>query len=112
MKEFKHPKILDVNLIELITFQLDYILLDYKLKDADIKVLAYIYIYGDNAVKHVLKDNVLGSAKTVENYISSLRKVGLVHGRRNATKVHPSIKVFKEDIKFSIKLKLKDNIDD
>ena len=112
MKEFKHPKTLEVSLVELITFQLEYILMDYEVKEAEIKVLAYIYIYGNDAPKYVVKDKILGRIKTVENYISTLRKLGLVHGNRNTTKVHPGIKVFKEDIEFSIKLKLKEVVND
>ena len=111
MKIFKHPKILEVSLIELITFQLKYILLDYDLREADITVLAYIYIYGDKAIKFIVQDKLI-RPKTAENYISGLRNIGLVHGHRNSTKVHPSIKVFKEDIKFVINLKLKETIND
>ncbi len=112
MQKFKYPKTLDVNMIELITFQLEYILMDYRLKKTQLKILAYVYVYGTGAITELIKEGLLTNAKTAENYISGLRKLGLVHGLRNSTKIHPNIKVFEEDIEFSIKLQLKDNIND
>lgn len=102
MKRIKHPSVLEMSREEIIKFQLSFILRQFKFNDTQLLILAYLYLHQDDATDKLLDDGILGSYQTVKNYISRLRKTGLVHGN----KLHPKIKVFEEDLEYTIKLKV------
>lgn len=116
MKKLIHPKTLEVNKLELVEFQLKYILHELKsITKTELKILAYLFIYKTNVVDKVVEDQLLTSRKSTENYISGLRKKGIVVGTGQYTKLNPAINIVEENLEFTIKLKLKeediDNVD-
>ena len=111
MKKIKHTDTLIVSKEELVAFQLRYILIDHKpITETEFNVLAYVYLYGRQAIDKVVKAEILSNDKTVENIISKFRKKGLIHGIGKKTKLHPQIKPFLGSIEFSIKLKLNEEL--
>jgi len=81
MKKIKHTDTLIVSKEELVAFQLRYILIDHKpITETEFNVLAYVYLYGRQAIDKVVKAEILSNDKTVENIISKFRKKGLIHG--------------------------------
>lgn len=106
MKIIKHPTIKKVSKEELVRFQLQYTLEQYDIADTELTVLAYIYLYGRDAIQKLLDDTILKSKKSIENIITKYRKEGIIHGLRQDTALHPGIKPFLENIEFSIQLEL------
>lgn len=100
MKKIKHPTVLKVSLEELVSFQLGYILREFSFNKTELLVLSYIYLYKDDATSKLQADKVLGSYQTIKNYMSNLRKTGLIIENR----LHPQIKLFTEDLEFTVKL--------
>ena len=105
MKKITHPKTLQVTEVELIKFQLRYILQGFAVNETELTILSYIYLYGYD-IDRIVKDGVLSSIKSVENYISKFRKNKIIIGLKEETRLNPSIKLFKESISFTINLEL------
>lgn len=111
MKKIQHPKTLKLSKIELIKFQLRYILMNViRVTETELEVLAYIYLYGRKAIFEITKVRFLTSEKTVENMITAFRKKGLVQGVSKETRINPNIVILVEDIEFTIKLELDDKV--
>lgn len=102
MKKIKHPSPLKVTKEELVSFQLSFTLRSFEFNKTELLVLSYIYLHKDEATSKLQKDKVLGSYQTIKNYISQLRKTGLIQGNR----LHPNIKVFTEDLEYTIQLEI------
>lgn len=100
MKKIKHPVPLRFSREELVSFQLKFTLRKFNFNDTELLVLAYIYLHGDLATDKILGDKVLGSYQTVKNYMSKLRKSGVIVGE----KLHPNIKVFEESLEYTFEL--------
>lgn len=94
---------------EIIAHQLVEILApnDLKISETEYKVLAYVFLYGRDAILKASRAK-LGSHKSIENILTRFRKEGIIHGIRNKTKLHPSIKPFVDSIEYKIKINLID----
>ena len=53
----------------------------FHLNDGEVTLVAYMFLYGDKAVERFIADGHSRSEKSVENYMSTLRKKGLVTGK-------------------------------
>lgn len=51
-----------------------------QLSDGEIDLVAYLFLYQDDAVKKFLEDGHSKSEKSVKNYLSTLRGKGVVVG--------------------------------
>ena len=71
--------------------------------DTELKVLSYVFFHGREAIIKASLDKV-GTTKSIENIITKFRKLGIIHGKRNHTKLHPSIEPFTENFKFVTKV--------
>lgn len=106
MRKIKHPIPLKVSKEELVQFQLKFILRAFNFNDTELFVLAYIAVHGDQATDKILKDKILGSYQTVKNYISRLRKTGVILENN----IHPKIKVFEENLEYTVNLELDEQL--
>lgn len=104
MRKIKHPTSLVLSREEIVQFQLRFTLRAFGFNDTELLVLSYIAVHGDSATEKILRDKVLGSYQTVKNYLSVLRKTGVLQGNN----IHPNIKVFQEDLEYTIKLEIDD----
>lgn len=110
--EYIHPTILSVNKIELIKFQIKWILhSNLELNDKDLTILAYVYLYKAKAIDCMLRDNISKSRKSLENYISKFRKLTLIEGLGDNTKLNSRIKIVLSDLSYTIRFKLYENMD-
>ena len=100
-----HPKVMYFNKIELIKFQLDWILKDYPLNDTHKLVMAYVYYFKNKAPQQMYADAHTTSAKSIENIISTLRKMGFIIGTRDKTSLNQNIKVKEGPINFTIQIR-------
>lgn len=91
---------------DLVCFQLKHILNDLNPPPTDIKVLAYLYLYKDESIERLMEDKVLNSEQGIRNYYSLYRKKGVIVGKGNKTKLHEGIKIFTQNIEFTIKLEI------
>jgi len=108
MKTIRHPKCELLSKVDLIAFQLRYILRPKVLNDTELMLLAYIFLYRHKAIDVSLKEGrlPLKNRNSVSNMITGFRKDGLVHGTGKKTKLHPHIKPILDDISFTIEFKL------
>lgn len=104
-KRVKHPHIKQVSREDLVKFQLRYTLEQYRINESELTVLAYVYLYGKQAVTKLINIEFSKSEKSIENIISKYRKKGII---TKQTTLHKQIKPFVEDLEFSIKFKLDD----
>jgi len=108
MKKIKYPNI-EVNKEELVRYQLEHILKGYNLNITDLNVLTYVYLYKDKVPEVMVAKGYSKSEKSVENLISKYRKLGLVQGTRQDTKLNEQINpIYLEDLEYTLILKLQD----
>lgn len=108
----RHPTILVVNKIELIKFQIKWIVHpNFLLTDKDLTILAYVYLYGGKAIEKMLDDKISSSQKSLENYISRFRKLTLIEGLRENTSLNPNIKISVRNLSYTIQFKLDVELD-
>lgn len=62
-----------------------------NMNDGEATLLAYLYLYPSSAKIKFLNDGHSSSEKSVENYLSSLRRKGVVVGKGNSTAIHPDL---------------------
>ena len=106
-KLYEHPTSIKMTQVEILTFQLKYILSEYGLNNTELQVLSYIHLYGQEGMNKAVEEKVSKRYKSIENIVSSMRGQGFIHGRGKLTALHPEIKlIVKENIKFVIKLEL------
>lgn len=109
MRKIKYPEVLELNKINLVKFQLEYALRGIlKLSKTELDVLAYVYLHGRKAVEIMKEKDIVQHEKTVENYITGFRKKGVIVGFSTETRLNENIKIFLEDIEYTIQIKLKD----
>ncbi len=68
------------SLVDYIKFQARYSI-PIDLNDGELTLIAYKFLYGENAVEQFISDGHSKSNKSVENYLSTLRKKGLIIGK-------------------------------
>lgn len=61
------------------------------LNDGEATLLAYLFLYPFVAKWKFIEDGHSKSDKSVDNYLSSLRKKGLVVGKGNSTAINPDL---------------------
>lgn len=109
MKTLEYPEIINVTKEELVEFQLRYILKGVaETTPTDEKILSHVYFYKDKAIDTIHERRILTSRKSIENYISKYRKLGVIVGKGKNTRLNPSITLVEEDMSYVIKFKLKD----
>lgn len=102
MKSFKLSAPLKFDKVDFYKFQLRTYLPRVKLNDTEQAVVVYYYLH-ENPIQELLKDGVFKSHKSVENYVSRLRKQGLLVGKGKVkTRVNPQIKFYDEDFEITI----------
>ena len=102
---YSKPKVLSKE--ELVKFQLDWLTKDlFHLSDTQLMVMSYIFIYNNSYLDKLLKDKVLGSKKTIENYVSELRKLDLVSGKLLDLQLHKELKPIINNISFTLKFNI------
>lgn len=111
MRSIEYPEVLKLSKEELVAFQLNYILRKMKLNETQLRVLAYVYLYGHDTADRLYREGFTKSARSVYNSISDFRKLKLVVGKGEETRLHPNIKVYLEDLSYTIKLELHDRLD-
>lgn len=110
--EFIHPTILVVDKIDLIKFQIKWILHpNIILNDKDLTILAYVYLYKGDAIEKMLEKNISKSYKSLENYISKFRKLTLVEGFKEHTMLNPNIRIALGNISYTIRFQLNEDLD-
>jgi len=84
----------------------------FQLNNTDIRVLAYVFLYGSDSERKLLEDNIFKSQQSLNNSFSKLRKLSLLKGERQyrPTKLVPElnskIKLYKpEPCEFTISWK-------
>lgn len=65
------------SLVDYVKFQVRHTMF-LHLNDTDITLIAYLFLYKDDAQAKFLDDGHSKSEKSVENYISRFRRIGLV----------------------------------
>ena len=75
------------SLVEYIKFQVRHTV-PLALNDTDLTLIAYIFLYKEDAQAKFLDDGHSKSEKSVENYISRFRKIGLVVDKIS---LHPNL---------------------
>lgn len=75
------------SLVDYVKFQVRHTV-PLVLSDTDLTLLAYIFLYKDRAQEMFLDDGHSKSDKSVENYISRFRKIGLIVGKLD---LHPNL---------------------
>jgi hypothetical protein len=103
--EIKVP--LKFGLVDFLKFQLGLTLPNSNLSDAHKTVLVYYYLHS-SPITELVKDGHFKSEKSAQNYVSDLRKPGLLVGKGAKTKVNPRIKLKKEDFTVTLTV-LKDD---
>ena len=68
------------SLVDYIKFQVRYCV-PLDLSEGELTLVAYIFLYKDQATDKLLLDGRSKSHKSVENYMSSLRKKSLIIGK-------------------------------
>lgn len=111
MKKIKHPKPLLLSKVELVKFQLKYILEKHNFNSTELLTLSYVYLFGERTPTIMVNNKLSKSEKSIENIISKFRKKGLIQGFKEETMLHPLIKPFIGDLEFTIKLELNEGVD-
>lgn len=106
IKQLKHPKEIRLNEVELVKFQLSYILRAIDISDTELYTLSYMYVYEEDVPSLMVKEGKIKREKSVENIISKFRKKGIIQGKGIETRLHPNIRPFIGDLDFTIKLRL------
>lgn len=62
---------------------------DIKYSDTSILVAAYIALYGfnDKVKEHIIKSGIMGTEASLTSEIYKIRRMGLLEGRENKTKI-------------------------
>ena len=83
--------------VDFYIFQLSIILYRQTLNNSHLRILAYYHLY-EEPIDKLLEDNCFSSRKSIENYVSELRKLGILvgKGRKSVTKLNPSIRLLDE----------------
>lgn len=82
-----------------------------QLNDTEVKILAYIFVYGALAEEKLLEDKIMLTQNSLNNYFSSLRKRKLLTGERQykptklIPELNPRIVLHKCDSDLEIKIK-------
>ena len=85
-------RVYDVSPVEFYRIQLGFICKDVN--ETKLTILAYLYYYGyQEAVRKILEDRIVVSMSSLYNFISTLRKEGLVVGYTDELKLVDDIKL-------------------
>lgn len=85
-----------VSPVEFYRIQLSFICKDVN--STKITILAYLYCYGyKEAMKKILEDRIVVSLSSLYNFISTLRKEGLIVGYQEDIRLIEDIKLIDED---------------
>ena len=68
------------SLVDYIKFQAQHCV-PFGLNDGELTLIAYIFLYNDQAIDKFIQDGHSKSHKSMENYMSTLRKKGLIIGK-------------------------------
>lgn len=98
-------KKLTLNKVELIEFQIRAALPKLK-NQTEVRVLAYVHVYGKQAKVKMMLDELFKSKNSMENYISNLRKSNLIIGLGDDLTVNSKITLFLEDLHYSFEIQL------
>jgi hypothetical protein len=79
MSEIKHI-VFSGTKLDFVRFQAQHSV-PFHLSEGEITLIAYLFLYKESAVKKMLADGNSKSEKSVNNYLSSLRKKGVVIGK-------------------------------
>lgn len=99
---------LELTKVEMVEQQLPSILksIAFNISATEYRVLAHIYVYGRDGLTILANEGTM-TMKSLENITTKYRKLGLVHGLRNNTKLHPEIQPKLESYKFETIVTLK-----
>lgn len=87
--EIHKPKVLSP--VKFIQFQLDlYLHENLGITDTQKLMIAYFFLY-DNPIKKLVQDGHFKSGKSAQNYVSALRKEGILIGYKENTRVSPKL---------------------
>jgi hypothetical protein len=100
-----------VSKIELIKFQLEWILSNshVEINNTQLLTLSYVFLYQEKAPLMLVRDGHIKREKSIENVMSKFRKRGLIQGKGQSTRLHPGITPTLSDIDFTIKFRLNGN---
>lgn len=101
--EIKTP--IKFSTVDSIVFQLGVMFPQTKLTDTHLKCVAYYYLYSD-ALDKLVEAKVFKNSKSGQNYVSDLRKAGLLVGKGKETKVNPKIKLQTNDFKVTLTINI------
>lgn len=107
MQRFEVTSPLSFNEVEFYKFQIGLFLSKVILTDTQKSVLVYFYLYPDPVSKLVI-EGLFKSEKSVQNYVSELRKKKLLVGKGKATKINPSINLKTESFQVTLNI-IKEN---
>lgn len=102
---------LKVGKVVLVEFQLKWMLHPKPITGKDLKVLAYVFLYKGKAIEKMLEDGVSKSKKSLENTISTYRKLGVIQGFQEKTILNPALNALTQDLSYTINFKLDDTLD-
>lgn len=107
MRKIKYPSVIEISQLELIKFQLDWVLKGiYDANDTEKYTLAYVHVYGRDAIYKMVEDKRVTNSKSIENYISEFRKKGFIIGYRDKTSLHKDIAIVLGDLSYTIEFKV------
>lgn len=102
--EIKKPRVLSP--VEFIKFQLDLFLPEsLGITPTQKRVIAYFHLY-DKPIKKLVEDDVFKGEKSAQNYVSALRKLGVLVGFKDDTRVAEKLNFLQDSFRVTLNIHL------
>lgn len=103
-----HPEVISVDIPHLLSYQLKWALssVDSNITDKELLILAYIHLYGKDALDKCVEAGLYKSRKSLENIISKYRKLDVITGKGDDIKLNEGIVLVEGNISITIKYKV------